>query len=103
MKLDTLIFGGMLQKHVNMIAQRASRIRTFSIHTIFLICCLLLTTLLSIERLSSVFGRENYVIFTVPSGVSLSSFRPHWDPLFDFLLNFCSCQTARCFNKSKGF
>ncbi len=26
-------------------------------------------TLLSIERLSSVFGRENYVIFTVPSGV----------------------------------
>ncbi|EAM9250518.1 hypothetical protein DOV13_06375 [Salmonella enterica] len=23
-------------------------------------------------------------------------------PPFDFLLNFCSCQTARCFNKSKG-
>jgi hypothetical protein len=24
---------------------------------------------LSVERLSSVFGRKNYVIFTVPSGV----------------------------------
>ncbi len=35
-------------------------------------------------------------------GCALSSFRPPLGPPFDFLLNFCSCQTARCFNKSKG-
>lgn len=35
-------------------------------------------------------------------GCALSSFRPRLGPPFDFLFDTCSCQTARCFNKSKG-
>ncbi|QFR91107.1 hypothetical protein GCK68_19470 [Yersinia pestis] len=35
-------------------------------------------------------------------GCALSSFHPSLGPPFDFLLNICSCQTANCFNKSKG-
>ncbi len=61
-------------------------------------CC---STLLSVEHLSSVFWHKNYVIFTVASGVpKLFSFP--LGPPFDFLFDTCSCQTARCFNKSKG-
>ncbi|ELI48755.1 hypothetical protein WIK_00467 [Escherichia coli KTE122] len=35
-------------------------------------------------------------------GCALSSFRSPLGPPFDFLFDTCSCQTARCFNKSKG-
>ncbi len=85
MKLDTLIFGG--QKHVNMIRNNIPlpEFAMFSIPTIFLICCLL-PYASSIERLSSVFGRENYVIFLQFHRCALSFlFRPLIDP-FDF---FC--------------
>ncbi len=49
---------------------------------------------------SSVFGRENYVIFTVPSGALL--FRPLLDP-FDFLLNFGCCDRKDVLTNQKGF
>ncbi|AAN81878.1 Hypothetical protein c3433 [Escherichia coli CFT073] len=35
-------------------------------------------------------------------GCALSSFRSPLGPPFDFLFDTCSCQTAKCFNKSKG-
>ncbi len=73
----------------------------FSIHTIFLICCLLPYASLHRTLVFGIWARKLCDIYS-SIGCALSSFRPPLGPPFDFLLNFCSCQTARCFNKSKG-
>ena len=62
-------------------------------------CC---STLLSVEPLSSVFWRKKLCDIYSSIGCALSSFRSPLGPPFDFLFDTCSCQTARCFNKSKG-
>ena len=62
-------------------------------------CC---STLLSVEHLSSVFWRKKLCDIYSSIGCALSSFRSPLGPPFDFLFDTCSCQTARCFNKSKG-
>ncbi|KGA54633.1 hypothetical protein DJ56_2694 [Yersinia pestis] len=50
------------------------------------------------------FGTSAQKLYDIYSsiGCALSSFHPSLGPPFDFLLNICSCQTANCFNKSKG-
>ncbi len=93
-------FGRALHKHMDMIYA------AYSFHNPYTFPLTQLSqntaycsTPLSVEYLSSVYWRKNDVIFTVPLGV-----RPHCPPLpFDFLSDTCSCQTAGCFNKSKGF
>ena len=60
------------------------------------------STLLSVEHLSSVFWRKKLCDIYSSIGCALSSFRSPLGPPFDFLFDTCSCQTARCFNKSKG-
>lgn len=93
-------FGRALHKHMDMICA------AYSFHNPYTFPLTQLSqntaycsTPLSVEYLSSVYWRKNDVIFTVPLGV-----RPHSPPLpFDFLSDTCSCQTAGCFNKSKGF
>ncbi len=47
-----------------------------------------------------VLGKKFCGLFIYPGQVS--SFRSPLGPPFDFLFDTCSCQTARCFNKSKG-
>ena len=69
--------------------------------TAFLRCCL--SPYVSTRRMF-VFGIWAQKLYDIYSsiGCSLSSFRPPLGTPFDFLFNPCSCQTARCFNKSKG-
>lgn len=94
-------FGRDLHKHMDMICTALSFKNPYAFPLTQLsqntACC---STHLSVEHLSSVFWRKNYVIFTVPSGCA-SSFRSPLGPPFDFLFDTCCCQTARCFNKSK--
>ena len=73
----------------------------FSTRTAFLRCCL--SPCVSPRRML-VFGIWAQKLCDIYSsiGCAQSSSRPPLEPPFDFLLNFCSCQTARCFNKSKG-
>lgn len=62
-------FGRDLHKHMDMICTAFSFKNPYAFPLTQLsqntACC---STLLSVEHLSSVFGRKNYVIFTVPSG-----------------------------------
>ncbi len=98
---DTLILGGISTSIWIRSAQHSdSRIRTFFTHTAFLRCCL--SPYLSPRRML-VFGIWAQKLCDIYSsiGCALSSFRLPLGPSFDFLFNPCSCQTARCFNKSK--
>lgn len=73
----------------------------FSTHTAFSKYSLLLYA--SLCR-TPVFGILAQILCDIYSsiGCALSSFRSPLGPPFDFLFDTCSCQTARCFNKSKG-
>ena len=74
---------------------------TFPLHTAFSKYSLLLYA--SLCR-TPVFGILAQILCDIYSsiGCALSSFRSPLGPPFDFLFDTCSCQTARCFNKSKG-
>lgn len=52
-----------------------------------------------------VFGTSEQKLCDIYSSIrnAISSFRSPLGPPFDFLFNFCSCQTARCLTNQKGF
>lgn len=73
----------------------------FSTHTAFSKYCLLLYASLCRTPVFGILAQKLCDIYS-SIGCALSSFRSPLGPPFDFLFDTCSCQTARCFNKSKG-
>ena len=73
----------------------------FSTHTAFSKYCLLLYASLCRTLVFGILAQKLCDIYS-SIGCALSSFRSPLGPPFDFLFDTCSCQTARCFNKSKG-
>ncbi|KNX88167.1 hypothetical protein ACX52_2107 [Yersinia pestis] len=76
-------------------------IHVFPFRTVFLKYC---QSLCVFPCRTPAFGTSAQKLYDIYSsiGCALSSFHPSLGPPFDFLLNICSCQTANCFNKSKG-